>query len=91
MISRRVGAGGGAAKKCFLTIHCCTCSFFLETKDAIKLLLSQQKKLMEREISSSNRNKGDVEQYLERVYPPVSRTAADAASSKMSAPATPSG
>lgn len=90
MISRRVGAGSGSAKKCFLRIRCCTCSFFLDTKDAIKLLLSQQKKLIEREISNSSRNKEDIQRVLENTSSPVSRTPDDPVGSEPSFSAFPS-
>ncbi|EPR62301.1 hypothetical protein TGRUB_227310 [Toxoplasma gondii RUB] len=39
MAARRVG---GIGRRCFLTLHCSACSFFFQTSDAIKLILTQQ-------------------------------------------------
>ncbi|PFH35054.1 hypothetical protein BESB_059410 [Besnoitia besnoiti] len=45
MTSRRVG---GLGRRCFLTLHCSACSFFLQTSDAVKLLLTQQPHILRR-------------------------------------------
>ncbi|KEP67661.1 UNVERIFIED_CONTAM: hypothetical protein HHA_227310 [Hammondia hammondi] len=43
MAARRVG---GLGRRCFLTLHCSACSFFFQTSDAIKLILTQQQHIL---------------------------------------------